>query len=379
VKYLKLRISSDVEGQNILYEKDVDVRDVFESFIRSEVSALVRDGTIYEGEHYSAIVIPRYGNLLRRTPVLAVDAAKVTEKTQWIEMRFEEPLQPDRPVRYFTIELRIKERNLVYRQDFQTIDVGRYYVAYGVEQALLRLGVLRHGDYYYPTFFARDDKQAQFDRERIPPLEKRATSLVELIPEQPSALAFPYRDPAVYGETEVVGEVGPEDIRIFIGRRTLDRIVEEAKRIVEVERGGILVGQVYAGADGGRHIVEISDFIVSDQVVSSVSELRYTFESWRASSALMKEKYPGKRIVGWYHTHLIELTVYTDESRTTVEQTRLFFSRDDLFLHKRFFPDEWYVAMVLDPQGNHIFFQWKGGDIVACGGYRIFEDEGIAG
>lgn len=377
MKYLRLQISTDDKG--VVYEKDVEARNVFESFIRAGVSMLVRNGTIYEGEHYSAIIIPRYGNVLRRAPLLVVDPAKVAEKTEWIELRYEEPIQPDKPVRYFTVELRIKERNLVYTRDFQVIDVGNEYIAYGIVQALLRLGVLQHGEYYYPAFFARDDDEARFDKEYIPPLEKQAASLVELISPEPERIAFDFRAPAAYGQTQVVGTIAPDDIQIFVRKDALDRLVAEAKRTVSVERGGILVGQVYENADGGRRIVEISDLIVGEYITSSVSELRYTFESWQAGTARLRREFPGKRIVGWYHTHLVELAVYTDETRTQIEQTSLFFSRDDLFLHKQFFPDEWYVAMVLDPQGKSLFFQWKNGDVVACGGYHVFEDVGVAG
>jgi hypothetical protein len=57
----------------------------------------------------------------------------------------------------------------------------------------------------------------------------------------------------------------------------------------------------------------------------------------------------------------------------------MFFSRDDVFLHRQFFPEEWYVALVLDPQGNCRFFQWQGNEIVMCGGYHVFDDVGVAG
>lgn len=376
MKYLKLRISTEAKG--ILYEKDVEARNVFESFVRSIVGQLVNLGTIYEGEHYSAIIIPRYGDTMRRGGLLVIDGAKTAEKTDWIELRYEEPALPDQPVRYFTLELRIKERSLVYRRDFQTLDIGMEYVANGIERALVNLGVLRHGQYYFPVFYAREDDQAQFDRERIPALEEQAASLVELISDKPMRTAFDYRDVAVYANAEEVGMIGPADIRIFVRRDALERIVEEAKRTGDVERGGILVGQIYEPTDDGRRIVEISDLIAGEHTLSSVIELRYTFETWQARNATLRERFPGKRMVGWYHTHLIDLAVYTDETRTKVERTKLFFSRDDLFLHKQFFPDEWYVAMVLDPQGKSMFFQWKDGDVMACGGYRVFEDVGVA-
>lgn len=377
MKYLQLRISSPAD-RGVLYEKDVDARNALGGFVRALVGDLVHDGTVHEGEHYTAVVVPRYGEVLRQTPQLTHDPARVAEPVDWVELRFEEPAQPDRPVRYFSVEVRVRERGLVYRRDFTRSEVGQFYVGQGVEKALLGLGVLRDGDYYLIDFFARDDDRADFDRERSPVLQERAASLVELVPETAAGPSFPYRDPASYGPVQFVGRVRPGDILIYVGRRALEALLADARVSPEVERGGILVGNVFENAQaGGRRIVEISDLIVSEHTISNVVELRYTFESWRGHKARLKDKYPGRQIVGWYHTHLVEVSVHTAENK--VEQTTMFFSRDDLFLHKQFFPAEWYVALVLDAPGNSIFFQWKDGEIVACGGYAVFEDVGVAG
>jgi hypothetical protein len=182
----------------------------------------------------------------------------------------------------------------------------------------------------------------------------------------------------MYGEVAVAGDVGKDDIRIFVRHDTMEKLTEEARKASEVERGGLLVGQICDTTDGGRHVVEISDFIVSEHTASTVTELTYTFDSWQSSAAKLREEFPGKKIVGWFHTHLIDLDIYTDSTRTEIERTKLFFSRDDVFLHKQFFPDEWYVAMVLDPEGKGLFFQWRNGDIVPCGGYAVFEGVGVA-
>lgn len=375
MKYLKLRIRTDDRG--VLYEKDVDVRNVFESFLRDMVSTLIYAGIMHQGEHYSAIVVPRYGTHLHITPILSVDTAKVAEQTSWIEMRFEEPVHPDQPVRYFTIELRIQESQRICRQDCQVGDIGEFYVGYGIVQALIKLGVLQNHEIYQSLFFARDDEQAQFDREYIPALEQQANALVELSPEEPAMLAFPSRPLDVYGEVETVGQLEADDTRIIVRRDTLKQLVAEAQKSTRVEVGGILVGNVYESPDGNRHLVEVSDLIVSEHTESNIVELRYTFASWLSHSLSMKHKFPSKRIVGWYHTHLVKTSRCIEENQTHAEPTALFFSRDDVFLHRQFFPDAWYIALVLDPQGAHRFFQWKQGDIVACKGYRIFEDVGV--
>lgn len=377
MKYLRINLRS--EGDVLLYEKDVDVRHVMDPLVRAVVSRLVTDGTVYEGERYYALVIPRYGDKLKLSPIVAFDREKTAEQHQWIELSYEDPIDPDRVIRYFTLEIRIRDRGIIIRRDFQTNVVAEHYVAFGVSQALLRLGELQRGDYYLTEFFAHDDDRADFDREFMPALQKRVASLVTFMDEgRPSEPVFPLCDPARYGEVEVVGAPTPASIGIYVRREAMKRLREEGLLSIEAERGGMLVGEVYENARGGRRIVEVSDLTVSEHTRASVAELRYTFESWQAHRALMREKFPGKRVVGWYHTHLLTLPVVRRQDHHDMGETALFFSRDDVFTHRQFFRDEWYVAMVLDQKGECIFFQWRGGEIVAVDGYHIFEDVGVA-
>jgi hypothetical protein len=125
----------------------------------------------------------------------------------------------------------------------------------------------------------------------------------------------------------------------------------------------MLVGYIYTDAAGPGYLVQITDYIPAEGALSHIAELRYTFESWQRRTTLLKERFPGKRIVGWYHTHLVQMEFYTDDSRQATFATSLFFSRDDIFMHRQFFREKWYVAMVLDPQGNAAFFQWTGDQI----------------
>lgn len=177
MKYLKLRLTT--RSNRLIYEKDIDVHNAFEQFIRAMVAILIKDGTIQEGEHFTAIIIPRYSKGFRRSPILKIDADKTAERSEWIEMQLEESSQPEQPVAHFAVELRIQERNMIYRRDFRTIEIMKYYVAQ-VSQALYRLGVLRSDQVYSLSTFVRDDDQAQFNREHIPELKKRAADLIEL-------------------------------------------------------------------------------------------------------------------------------------------------------------------------------------------------------
>ena len=138
----------------------------------------------------------------------------------------------------------------------------------------------------------------------------------------------------------------------------------------------MLVGAVFGHPDGGRPIVEITDVSVGTDLVSTHSDLRFTFRSWQSHQATMEEirrRYGDRRVVGWYHTHLVEAKV-ADVATGMATRTKLFLSRDDVFLHGQFFKDDWHVAMVMDPEGNAGFFQWKGKVVVGCPGYFLFDE-----
>lgn len=372
MKYFKLCLS-DSRG-TLLYAKDVETRTLFGSFIRAKVSQLVQRHVIYRKEHYSAAIIPQYETEFKLIPEIIGSPPTPAKQATWLDIRLHEPIKNE-PVNFLTIELHLRERNFLYREDIEFLQVGRRYLESKVLPILVSLGIVKHQDEVTPYLLACDDDEAEFEREHIPHLEQQAKSLIEFVDTQES-ISFPYHDPALYSETKVISSPSPDDIRIYVNQKVMEPLIQEGKLSTEVERGGILVGSVYESLDGGRKIIEVSDMISSEHNASSVTELRYTFESWLVQSLRMKKEFSGKKIVGWYHTHLIDLAVHTKNGN--LEQTKLFFSRDDVFLHKQFFPDEWYVALVLDPQGNSLFFQWKDNEIVACQGYYIFEDVGIA-
>jgi len=90
----------------------------------------------------------------------------------------------------------------------------------------------------------------------------------------------------------------------------------------------------------------------------------------------LREQYPGKQIVGWYHTHLVQIALSSEEAPDQFQATELFFSPEDRFMHRRFFSDPWYVAMVLGPQGNTAFFRWFGDRISANRCYHVIPPTG---
>lgn len=102
----------------------------------------------------------------------------------------------------------------------------------------------------------------------------------------------------------------------------------------ETERGGLLLGEVFAHADD----VRLTRLVVVTRAVPSVSSegtgysLRMGTEVWRRGHA---ELLAGERVVGWYHSH---------------PGLGAFFSHTDRRTQRAFFPHAYSVGWVIDPE-----------------------------
>jgi len=102
------------------------------------------------------------------------------------------------------------------------------------------------------------------------------------------------------------------------------------------EVGGMLVGEVSATS------VTISGFVPALKAQGSQVSLTFSHDVWTDILNSVNKDFPGKNIVGWYHTH---------------PGHGLFLSEYDKFIHSNFFPDRNHVAIVVDPvQGNRAWF-----------------------
>jgi proteasome lid subunit RPN8/RPN11 len=297
------------------------------------------------------------------------DAAKASESRPWISLEFEDGLDAERPVSYFTVEIRVRTKHRIYRNDFHLDNLNHFFRR--IESALRRIGVVRPGG-YIPQVFAREDGEAELERDEIYALKEEASSLVELSPgDEPKPPPFARKSLEDYEAEATVGEsLTGDSIEIVVTLSALKALRAIACTDAKVEVGGVLVGNVYSGSGPSSYLVEISDHIFAEEALGSEVELRYTFESWRKRSTELKERFPDRRIVGWYHTHLVKATV-RDEAGLTIHATEHFFSVSDHFMHRQFFPDKWYVAMVLNPRGEAAFFRWRGTEIVRAHGFHV--------
>ena len=120
---------------------------------------------------------------------------------------------------------------------------------------------------------------------------------------------------------------------------------------------GVLVGNVYRDRHGPYLHVEAS--IRGTHAAGKATQVTFTAETWNHINDELERRFPGRRVLGWYHTH---------------PGFGIFLSDMDLFIHNNFFPEPWQVAYVYDPlREEDGLFMWKRGK-AARGEYLVDPD-----
>ena len=110
------------------------------------------------------------------------------------------------------------------------------------------------------------------------------------------------------------------------------------------EVGGVLVGDL---GDGEMPVV--TGAIAALEARGERASVTFTHDAWSSIHAQMESAYPGKQIVGWYHSH---------------PGFGIFLSGHDMFIQENFFSDPRQIAYVVDPHaGTEGVFGWRGGKV----------------
>ena len=153
------------------------------------------------------------------------------------------------------------------------------------------------------------------------------------------------------------GTPGPEDLAIFIDRRTVDAVERHALSDTSVELGGIVLGRECVDEETGKPFVWISEAIEAKHFENTQASFTYTHDSWGEITRERDQKHPELDIVGWYHTH---------------PNFGIFLSGHDVFIQQHFFGQPLQVAYVVDPiRQTRGFFQWRAGELRQVDGYFV--------
>ena len=153
-----------------------------------------------------------------------------------------------------------------------------------------------------------------------------------------------------------IGTALEGDTDIYIDAAALEKVKEHASLAPASEVGGVLVGDVCEHE--GQSYVIVTDAIHAEHAVERTASITFTEDTWGEVLDEMEKRFPGKKIVGWYHSH---------------PRYGVFLSEKDLFIHKNFFREIYQVAFVIDPVNKDCgFFRWKEKKVVRVGGFFVY-------
>ena len=157
-----------------------------------------------------------------------------------------------------------------------------------------------------------------------------------------------------------VGKHVEENKNIYIAQDVYRKIRKFTKTKLTNEAGGILVGHTIDQL--GKTNIMITGFIEAKHSEGTPTTLTFTHETWEYIHAEVAKKYPGKKILGWIHTH---------------PDFGIFLSDYDKFIHENFFNDENQIAYVVDPiQKIEGLYFWIDGKLTKCTGFFIYDRTG---
>lgn len=157
-----------------------------------------------------------------------------------------------------------------------------------------------------------------------------------------------------------IGDRVEENKNIYILQSVYKEIHKFTQNKTTNESGGMLIGTILE--EFGKTNIIISGFIEAKYCEATPTTLKFTHETWEYVHKEIEKKYPGKKIVGWIHTH---------------PDFGIFLSEYDKFIHQNFFNEDYQVAYVVDPiQKIEGFYFWINKKIEKCKGFYIYDKTG---
>ena len=157
-----------------------------------------------------------------------------------------------------------------------------------------------------------------------------------------------------------IGDRVEENKNIYILQSVYKEIHKFTQNKTTNESGGMLVGTVLE--EFGKTNIIISGFVEAKYCEATPTTLKFTHETWEYVHKEIEKKHPGKKIVGWIHTH---------------PDFGIFLSEYDKFIHQNFFNEDYQVAYVVDPiQKIEGFYFWINEKIEKCKGFYLYDKTG---
>jgi hypothetical protein len=181
---------------------------------------------------------------------------------------------------------------------------------------------------------------------------------------------------------ELVGHEASDDLRVLLSRAANDQLERLSRESLswDAEAVGFLIGQVYRDLTDELY-VDIEDAVQAGNSVGKVLDQRLDAQGLQSMFYEIRQRYPGRQRIGWYHTHMIgshrpepvfEPDASGSRSQSFVQQVHI--SVADSQFHRSFFSAPWQVVLVLElKEGAKVFYQWRNDQLVRCQGYYHYE------
>jgi len=126
----------------------------------------------------------------------------------------------------------------------------------------------------------------------------------------------------------------PAPLSIFLTQNAYVRICAHAGSDLDNEVGGWMAGKYCRDSLHGTPFIVVDTILPAVYTEQGAAHLTFTGDTQVALHNHLEEYFPRKVFLGWYHTH---------------PRMGVFFSHWDAWLHQNFFPENWQVALVIEP------------------------------
>ena len=126
-------------------------------------------------------------------------------------------------------------------------------------------------------------------------------------------------------------------VTVFMSQPAYSRILVHSVSDLENEVGGVLVGQWCMDDKTREQFIVVEHALPARHTRQGSVYLTFTQDSLVDIHDQIEKDHKGEVIVGWYHTH---------------PRMGIFLSHYDVWLHQHFFPEEWQVALVVEPHAG---------------------------
>jgi len=191
-------------------------------------------------------------------------------------------------------------------------------------------------------------------------IRRRKIQLTEDKMDQPRTTKMPVkRSMRWWSQDEIRFETTPA-ISIFATQKAMVNACAFAASDLSNEVGGWLIGSWREDKKTGREFIVIENILPAKHTRKGSAFLTFTHDSQVALLNNLEHYFPGKLLLGWFHTH---------------PRMGIFFSNMDTWLHENFFREHWQVALVIEPVSSQggFFVQKADGKLDRTHYYGFYE------